>query len=84
MSSPKVFIFAPADPTGATHRRMEKAGCELFLGQASWKTPQGDNEADMCKMAQDAVALTGTSIRSSPISRKRRIIVCISLLESFV
>ena len=68
MSSPKVFIFAPADPTGETHRRMEKAGCELVLGQASWKTPLGDNEGDMCVMAKDADALMGTSIRSSPIS----------------
>jgi len=68
MSSPKVFIFAPADPTGETHRRMEKAGCELVLGLASWKTPQGDNEGDLCAMAKDADALMGTSIRSSPIS----------------
>jgi D-3-phosphoglycerate dehydrogenase / 2-oxoglutarate reductase len=68
MSSPKVFIFAPADPTGATHRKMEEAGCELVLGQASWMTPQGDNEGEICSMAEEADALTGTSIRSSPIS----------------
>jgi len=70
MSNPKVFVFAPADPTGETHRRMEEAGCELVLGQASWMTPEGDNEDDMCVMAKDADALMGTSIRSSPISRR--------------
>lgn len=70
MSNPKVFVFAPADPTGETHRTMEEAGCQLVLGQASWITPQGDNEGDMCAMAKDADALMGTSIRSSPISRR--------------
>jgi phosphoglycerate dehydrogenase-like enzyme len=70
MSSPKVFIFAPADPTGATHRKMEEAGCKLALGQASWMTPQGNSEGDMCTMAKNSDALMGTSIRSSPISSR--------------
>jgi phosphoglycerate dehydrogenase-like enzyme len=47
---------------------MEEAGCELVLGQASWLTPQGDNEDVMCAMAKDSDALVGTSIRSSPIT----------------
>lgn len=70
MPNPKVLIFAPADPTGETHRWLEEAGCELVLGQASWKTPLGDNESDMCAMAKDADALLGTSIRSTPISSR--------------
>lgn len=74
MKKAKVFVFSPADPTGATHRLMESVGCELVLGLASWKTPQGDSEADMCAMAQGADALAGTSIRSSPITR--RIMAC--------
>lgn len=69
MSSAKVFIFAPADETGATHRQMEEAGCEVLLGDASWHTPMGNNEGEMCALAKDADALTGTSIRSSPITR---------------
>ena len=47
MSAAKVFIFAPADKEGATHRQLEQAGCELVLGKASWETPLGDNEAEM-------------------------------------
>src|SRR5918911_3672079 len=69
MAAAKVFIFAPADETGETHRQLEQAGCELTLGKAGWHTPQGDNEDEMRELARDADALTGTSIRSSPITR---------------
>ena len=70
MAGLKVFIFAPADTTGEAHRKLEEAGCELVLGEAGWHSPQGDNEDAMCRMAEGAVALKGTSIRSSPISRR--------------
>ena len=53
----KVLVFAPADATGESHRKLEDAGCELVLGEASWHNPQGDNEDGMCRMAQGAVAL---------------------------
>ena len=66
----KVFIFAPADETGESHRELEAAGCTLVLGDAKWSNPQGNSEDEMAKMAEGAAALTGTSIRSSPISRK--------------
>jgi phosphoglycerate dehydrogenase-like enzyme len=70
MASPKVFIFAPADEDGASHRKLEAAGCQLSFGQASWHTPKGDNEDAIVAMAKSADALAGTSIRSSPISRR--------------
>lgn len=66
----KIFIFAPADETGECHNQLEGAGCELILGGASWLTPKGNNEAQMCDMAKGTVAMMGTSIRSSPITRK--------------
>src|SRR5581483_1204419 len=69
MAAAKVFIFAPADETGETHRRLEEAGCALTLGKAGWHTPQGNNEDEMRELARDADALAGTSIRSSPITR---------------
>jgi D-3-phosphoglycerate dehydrogenase / 2-oxoglutarate reductase len=65
-----VFIFAPADKDGDTHRQLERAGCELVLGKASWETPLGDNEQEIAAMARGADALMGTSIRSSPITRR--------------
>jgi D-3-phosphoglycerate dehydrogenase / 2-oxoglutarate reductase len=70
MSSVRVFVFAPADETGETHRRLEGAGCRVVLGRAGWHTPHGDNEEEMRALARDADALTGTSIRSSPITRR--------------
>lgn len=70
MAGPKVFIFAVADETGETHQRLEMAGCDLSYGQANWHTPQGDNEGAMIEMARGAAALAGTSIRSSPITRR--------------
>ena len=70
MAGSKVFIFAPADPTEETHRKLEGKGCKLILGKASWDTPQGNNEEEMASMAVGCDALTGTSIRSSPITKK--------------
>jgi D-3-phosphoglycerate dehydrogenase / 2-oxoglutarate reductase len=70
MAAAKVFVFAPADPTGETHRELEEKGCELILGKANWDTPQGDNETEMAGMARECAALMGTSIRSSPVTKK--------------
>lgn len=69
MSAAKVFIFAPADASGETHKRLEAQGCELLLGKASWDTPLGNSEAEMVRMANGCDALMGTSIRNAPISR---------------
>jgi D-3-phosphoglycerate dehydrogenase / 2-oxoglutarate reductase len=70
MATPQVFVFAPADKDGETHRQLEAAGCELVFGKASWETPLGDNEDEMVGIARGADALIGTSIRSSPITRR--------------
>ncbi|MSQ73065.1 MAG: hypothetical protein EXR27_17510 [Betaproteobacteria bacterium] len=66
----KIFVFAPIDEFGECHAPLEAAGCGLVFGEASWHTPQGNNEGEMCKLGEGAVALMGTSIRSSPITRK--------------
>jgi phosphoglycerate dehydrogenase-like enzyme len=70
MAKPKVFVFAPADPTGVAHKMLEDAGCELILGRANWDTPMGNDEAEMAKLAQGCDAMMGTSIRSTPITQK--------------
>jgi len=71
MPRPKVFIFAPVHRMGASYKAydmLEEANCEIVYGKASWHTPQGDNEDEMCQMAKDADALTGGTIKSSPIT----------------
>ncbi|MBI4523268.1 MAG: D-glycerate dehydrogenase [Deltaproteobacteria bacterium] len=70
MPKPKVFVFAPADPTGEAHKILEDAGCDLILGAANWETPQGDSELEMARLAEGCDALMGTSIRSTPITQK--------------
>jgi len=70
MAKAKIFIFAPAEQTGESHKKLQTAGCELVLGNASWNTPQGNSEGEMMRMAQGCDALIGTSIRSTPITRK--------------
>ena len=68
MERPKVFVFAPADQTGNTHKKLEEHGCELVLGKTSWHTPHGDHESEMAGIAKGCAALVGTSLRSSPIT----------------
>ena len=70
MSQQKIFVFAPLEEERAAHRPLEDAGCRLVLGDASWHTPKGNNEDEMCRLAEGAVALMGSSIRSSPITRR--------------
>ncbi|HEX9809904.1 MAG TPA: NAD(P)-dependent oxidoreductase, partial [Alphaproteobacteria bacterium] len=68
MPKPKVFVFAPILENTEWQQTFAEAGCELVLGKADWHNPQGNNEDEMMEMAKGAVAMMGTSIRSSPIS----------------
>ena len=70
MAKAKVFVFAPADPTGESDKILQGVGCELLQGKANWDTPQGDSEAEIARLAEDCDALVGTSIRSTPITQK--------------
>ncbi len=70
MSGPKVFIFATPDNPEECNKKMEKYGCELAFGDPNWHTPGGDNERTMAEIASTATAMVGTSIRSSPITKK--------------
>ncbi len=69
MSTPKVFVFAPVELEDC-HAQLQKFGCDLLFGKADWHSPQGNNEDELVQFAQGSDALLGTSIRSSPISRK--------------
>jgi phosphoglycerate dehydrogenase-like enzyme len=70
MAKPKIFIFAPVRRMGASENAYDplEAAAEVTYGSASWQTPQGNNEEQMCAIAKDADALTGGSIKSSPIT----------------
>jgi phosphoglycerate dehydrogenase-like enzyme len=63
---PKVFMFAP---TGNSHEYLEANGCEVALGKDDWHEPGGNHEPEIVGMARGAVAMAGTSMRASPITR---------------
>src|SRR5215468_3902006 len=70
MSKPKVLIFAPREEPPETIKALETLGCELVFGDRSWQLPRGDHEGALAEAARNSVALMGTSIRHTPISRK--------------
>ncbi|MDA8125963.1 MAG: NAD(P)-dependent oxidoreductase [Deltaproteobacteria bacterium] len=72
MSKPRIFIFAPVHRMGASANAYDplEEAAEVIYGDASWQTPQGNSEEEMCSIAKNADALTGGSIKSSPITGK--------------
>jgi D-3-phosphoglycerate dehydrogenase / 2-oxoglutarate reductase len=70
MSKPKVLIFAPREEPPETMRALETLGCEIVIGNRDWQLPRTAHEDTVVEAARDAVALMGTSMRHTPISRK--------------
>ena len=67
---PKVLIFAPREEPPETIKAIEGLGCELVIGNRDWQLPRTHYEDDVVKQARDCVALMGTSMRHTPISRR--------------
>lgn len=70
MSKPKVLIYAPREEPDDIVRSLENAGLDLAYGDKEWQLPRGDHEQAFVDAARDAVALMGTSIRHTPITRR--------------
>ena len=70
MSKPKILIFAPREEPPETISALECLGCEITLGDRAWQLPRTAHEDAVVQAARDAVALMGTSIRHTPISRR--------------
>jgi len=70
MSKPKVLIFAPREEPPETISAIEGIGCEVVFGDRDWQLPRTTCEDAVVEAARDAVALMGTSIRHTPISRR--------------
>ncbi len=70
MSKPKVLIFAPREEPPETVNALEGIGCEIVFGDRDWQLPRTTHEEAVVEAARDAVALMGTSIRHTPISRR--------------
>jgi len=70
MSKPKVLIFAPREEPRETINALEGMGCEVVVGNRDWQLPRTTHEEAVVEAARDAVALMGTSMRHTPISRR--------------
>jgi phosphoglycerate dehydrogenase-like enzyme len=70
MSKPKVLIFAPREEPADTIKAIEGLGCEIVIGNRDWQLPRTHYEDDVVAQARDCVALMGTSMRHTPISRR--------------
>lgn len=70
MSKPKVLIFAPREEPPEAIKAIENLGCEVVIGDRDWQLPRTAHEDTVVDAARDAVALMGTSMRHTPISRR--------------
>src|SRR5215207_8262534 len=70
MSKPKVLIFAPREEPPETITSIESLGCELVFGGRDWQLPRTAHEDTVVEAAREAVALMGTSMRHTPMSRR--------------
>jgi len=70
MTQPTVLIYASHKEPPEVIRKLEGAGFALAYGDPKWQVPRGDHEGAFTAAAREAVALMGTSIRATPISRR--------------
>jgi phosphoglycerate dehydrogenase-like enzyme len=70
MSRPKILIFAPREEPLETIKALEDTGCEVIYGDRGWQLPRTSCEVEVVEAARDSVALMGTSIRHTPITRR--------------
>src|ERR1043165_5216734 len=70
MAAPKILIFAPREESPESIKALEGLGCEVIIGDRDWQSPRTHYEDTIAAAARDSVALMGTSIRHTPISRK--------------
>jgi D-3-phosphoglycerate dehydrogenase len=70
MSNPNVLIFAPREEPQDILERLRSAGVDISYGEKAWQLPRTDFESDFAAAARDKVALMGTSIRHTPVSRR--------------
>ncbi|HEY5623767.1 MAG TPA: NAD(P)-dependent oxidoreductase [Gammaproteobacteria bacterium] len=64
-SKPRVCVYVPIDQSGESHRLIEAAGCEVVLGDTSWRT--GIDRDSLLARARGADALMGATIKRAPL-----------------
>src|SRR5260221_8111694 len=69
-SKPKILVYAPREEPPDILQALEAKGYELVIGDKQWQMPRGSHEDALVAAARESVALMGTSIRATPISRR--------------
>ena len=70
MPRPKILVYAPREEPPDILKSLEAKGYDLVIGDKLWQQPRGDHEEALFNAARDTVALMGTSIRATPITRR--------------
>ena len=70
MSKPKILNFAPREEPEEIRRTLIDAGYEVVAGDRAWHEPRRNHEDAFVAAAREAVAMMGTSIRATPVSRR--------------
>lgn len=70
MSAGRVLIYARREEPEDVLRSLRQTGCDVAYGDPAWTLPSGSDEDAFVAAARDAVALMGTSIRNTPITRR--------------
>ena len=69
MSKPKVYVYIPSDRNGASHKAFEQAGCEIALGDPTWRNTRGATLETFQSKGKGAVALIGARMEGLNIDR---------------
>lgn len=69
MPKPRILVFAPLAGTDTMMNQLAAHGYNVVLGEPRWQQPGRGNSAEIAAAARGAVALMGTSIRATPITR---------------
>ena len=69
MSKPKVAVVVPSDTTGDSYRKMEAAGCEVALADASWGKGFNATVEEYAVLCEGANAIIGARLEGIPITR---------------
>ena len=71
MTKPKIAVVVPADRSGASYRKIEAAGCNVELADASWSAGFNATNEAYLSLCADADAVIGTRLEGLPITRER-------------
>lgn len=63
MTKPKVYIYTPLDESRKSHEEIAAAGCEVALGDLSWRTTMGATHEDVLAPGLGAHAMIGGIVR---------------------